>query len=135
MADLDDVVTDYEEVLQNMKQFMCDIYGGTEIVEQVTQFKHWYFIPELQAFGPGKYIGYKEMNTEIYDRGAGKSSVETGKVLKSWFEIVEGGSKADILLREQLTSLLALHGKKLRANAVFHLPKNTFLMLVNDKVS
>ena len=35
-------------------------------------FRHWYYIPTINAFGPSKYIGYKNMNIEEYDRGKEK---------------------------------------------------------------
>jgi hypothetical protein len=54
-------------------------------VTQLTQFKHWYYISDLDAFGPSKYIGYKDMNTSRYARGRHKTGVDTEKVLRQWF--------------------------------------------------
>lgn len=48
-------------------------------------FRQWYYIPELNVFGPSKYIGYKNMNTSKYDRGKRKTGVGTEKILKEWF--------------------------------------------------
>ncbi|RAK14862.1 hypothetical protein B0I26_12917 [Anoxybacillus vitaminiphilus] len=79
------LVSTLEEVIANVKQFNQDIEDELEIVQQLTQFKHWYYIPSLDAFEPSKYIGYKEMNTARYNRGKGKTGIDTEKVLKQWF--------------------------------------------------
>lgn len=79
---MEELVTSLKEVIENVKQFNKDLTENTDIVSQLTQFIHWYYIPSMGAFGPSKYIGYKNMNTSKYDRGKRKTGVGTEKILK-----------------------------------------------------
>jgi hypothetical protein len=58
-------------------------------------FKHWYYIPEIDLFGPSKFIGYENMNTSKYNRGRGKTDVDTEKVLKIWFKQIPRDSEIE----------------------------------------
>ena len=64
-----ELVNDYEEVVANVKQFHKDLENSTYIVDKLSQFKEWFYIPELDAFGPSKYIGFKQMNAIFYNNG------------------------------------------------------------------
>jgi hypothetical protein len=128
------LVTNYKDVISNMKQFNRDLLDQLEIKEQLTLFKHWYYIPHLNLFGPSKFIGYKQMNSGQYEQIKKRPSMETKRVLTEWFYPVQVESMEDLILRDQLGSLLDLCEKKPRSNAVFHLPKNTIL-LVSDRHS
>ncbi|MFC4320429.1 hypothetical protein [Litchfieldia salsa] len=128
------LVTDYNDVIINMKQFNRDLLEQLEIKEQLPQFMHWYYIPHLNLFGPSKFIGYKQMEAELYERIKKRPSVETKRVLTEWFYPVQSETVEELILRDQLRSLLNLCEKKPRANAVFHLPKNTIL-LVPDRLT
>lgn len=68
-------------------------------------FIHWYYIPDLNAFGPSKYIGYKNMSTSNYARGKRKTGVDTEKILKEWFFKVPDESKKSNELMEELLKL------------------------------
>lgn len=41
---MDELVTSLEEVLENVKQFNEDLKNKTDIITQLSQFRHWYFI-------------------------------------------------------------------------------------------
>jgi hypothetical protein len=117
------LVTFIDEVIKNIEQFNRDLKEELDVVSQLTMFKHWYYIPGLNMYGPSKYIGYKSMNTSRYNRGRGKTGVETEKILKNWFMQIPNESESDERLRNQLVALLDIYGKKLRSNAVIHIPK------------
>jgi len=121
---MDELVVNLEEVIENVKQFNMDLEENTDIVTQLTQFKHWYYIPSLDAFGPSKYIGYKAMNTSRYARGQNKTGVDTEKVLKQWFIKLSLESERSSILLDKLGELLELHDKKVRSNAFVHILKN-----------
>ena len=58
-----ELIDDYGEVVANVRQFHKDLESGTYMVGKLSEFKEWFYIPELDAFGPAKYIGYKGMNS------------------------------------------------------------------------
>lgn len=113
-----------DEVFENIIQFNKDLEQKTEIISQLSQFIHWYYVPDLDLFGPSKYIGYSNMNAKIYNRGFNKTGVDTEKVLKRWFIKLNNSSEKSELLMSKLTYLLELYNKKPRSNAVIHVLKN-----------
>jgi hypothetical protein len=119
-----DLVTSLEEVRNNVKQFNLDLKAQTDIVNQLTQFKHWYYIPSLDAFGPSKYIGYKDMNTERYDRGRSKTGVDTERELKQWFIKLPKESEKSKEFMAELERLFFTFDKRPRSNAFIHVLKN-----------
>jgi hypothetical protein len=121
---MDELVVSLEDIVQNIKQFNRDLEDNTDIVTQLTQFIHWYYIPNLDAFGPSKYIGYKNMNTSKYGRGQRKTGVDTEKILKEWFIKLPVESVKSQDLMNKLSGLLELHGKKVKSNAKMHVLKN-----------
>jgi hypothetical protein len=121
---MDELIISLKEVVDNIKQFNQDLTDNTEIVSQLTQFKHWYYIPSLDAFGPSKYIGYKNMNTSRYDRGKRKTGVDTEKILKEWFIKLPLESVKSQELMNELCQLVEAHGKNVRSNAYIHVLKN-----------
>ena len=44
---MEDLVTTLEEVKSNVQQFNLDLKAETDIVNQLTQFKHWYYVGSL----------------------------------------------------------------------------------------
>jgi len=90
----------------------------TDILSQLSLFKHWYYIKEIDMFGPNKYIGYKEINTSKYNRGYGLDGRDTERVLQQWFRQLAKGSGEEMELKRQLEILLGSYGKKLRSNCL-----------------
>lgn len=133
MSAIDNLVTEYNDVLINIYQFNEDIQNDEEVASFLSQFKHWYYIPDLNMFGPSKYIGYKNMNSIVFNQGIQKSEVETGKVLKEWFYPLEPNTNEDLVLRTELASLLEQTDKKLRANAIIHVPKSVLFLMLEPK--
>jgi len=121
---MEELVTSLKEVISNVEQFNKDLLEETDITSQLTQFKHWYYIPNLDSFGPSKYIGYKNMNTSKYARGENKTGVDTEKILKQWFIKLPSESRKSQELMEELSKLLDIHNKKIRSNAFIHVLKN-----------
>lgn len=121
---MEPLVTCLDEVYENIIQFNKDLEEETVIISQLTQFIHWYYLPELNLFAPSKYIGYRKMNTKKYNRGFNKSGVESEKILKQWFIKLERTSEESMILIDQLTDTLEKYNKKLRSNAVIHVLKD-----------
>lgn len=119
-----ELVTSLDEVVLNIKQFNTDLSEELDVISQLLQFKHWYFIPQINLFGPSKYIGYKNMNTSRYNRGRSKTGVDTEKEMKIWFvNFLEIRKKVKKIMTE-LEAILACHNKNPRSNAHIHILKN-----------
>jgi hypothetical protein len=118
-----ELVSNLQEIGENIVQFNSDLNNETELIEQLSQFSHWYYIDGLDMFGPSKFIGYKQMNTERYARGYAKNGGDTEKVLVKWFRTLAPGSRENSELRVKLESRLADFKKKPRKNAVIHVLK------------
>jgi hypothetical protein len=121
---MDELVNNLKDVIENIRQFNEDIKNRTDLNSQLSQFKHWYFIPSLNLFGPSKYIGYKKMNSEKYDRGARKTGIDTENVLKMWFVKLPPTSNRSKQLRFEVESLISEYDKKINKAAVIHILKN-----------
>ncbi|MGP4108627.1 hypothetical protein [Virgibacillus sp. L01] len=118
-----ELVTSIDEVIINVKQFNKDLEEGTNVVSQLTMFKHWYYISSLGMFGPSKYIGYKNMNTSRYNRGKGKTGIDTERVLTKWFIKLPTSSKEENKYMDKLIGLLNSYEKKVRSNSCIHILK------------
>lgn len=129
---MEQLVIYIDEVLENMVQFNKDLEQEAEIISQLSQFKHWYYVPELDLLAPSKYIGYSNMNTKKYNRGFNKTGVDTEKVLKQWFIKLHNSSEKSIMLMNKLDNLLEPYNKKARSNAVVHIIKNSIKSEISD---
>src|SRR5699024_9781866 len=96
------LVATLDEVETNIKQFNDDMINNTDIINQLSSFRHWCYSDRLKLFGPSKYIGYKNMNVELYDRGRGKDGGKTEKVLFSWFKKLSTEDDLNSILMEKL---------------------------------
>lgn len=111
----------YQEIIENVKQFNNDLKNSTDIVSQLSMFKHWYYVSEIGMFGPSKYIGYVDMNVGKYNRGKNKDGRDTEKILVKWFRksTIEETNE----LTPELNHLFFGYRKKLRKNYVIHVKK------------
>ena len=118
-----ELVNDYEEVVTNVRQFHKDLENGSYMVGKLSQFKEWFYIPELDAFGPSKFIGYKEMNAVFYNNGhrspeqkqmgckALSGGTSTNR-LKRWFREVTKDESLFYQLYCKLESSFSTYDKK-----------------------
>ena len=79
-------VTSIKEATMNIQQFQDILVAGnsgTPAHTRFSAFKNWYYDPALDAFGPGKFIGYQGTTVANYKgNGAGK---ETKRALAAFF--------------------------------------------------
>lgn len=84
------LVESYSDVVRNAREFLNSI-DDEWLVNKLSLFRHWYYIEEIGAFAPSKFIGYKDITIEDYNIG---TSLEQGymdgrdtvKQLKEWFQ-------------------------------------------------
>lgn len=83
-------VSNLKEIVDNVFVFNKELPKDKTLIRKLSTFQHWYFVEELNGFGPSKFIGYKENNAEKYREGSNRISGymdgrETVVWLKKWF--------------------------------------------------
>ena len=125
MNDHRPIVEHFNEVKQNVSRFHNDLQSHPALQDKLSQFRHWYYIPDSDQFGPSKYVGYTSMDFETYkshhrQRMDGRRTEEK---LKSWFDVLNPGSLESDYLYEKLKEFINRHGKRLKSNAAIHVPR------------
>lgn len=108
------VAQSYEDVIKNVGEFNKSLDEGKDLQGSLSFFRAWYYIPELDAVGPSKFIGYKDMTAGEYV-GRYKQDLdgrETESVLKQWFEVLEGDSPKDKYVAAKVEQLLQRYDKR-----------------------
>jgi len=94
------------------------------LISRLNQFKHWYYIVELDMFAPSKFIGYKGNNSEEYRIGTEPvtrymDGRNTERVLRGLFNEVQ--YEGHEIQREKLIEFLNEFGAIPNANVHIHL--------------
>ncbi len=118
-----ELVATYEDVVKNIEQFNKDLQAGRDVITQLNTFHHWYYIPDLDAFGPSKYIGYQDMTADRYQRGKDKDGRVTEVALQRWFIELSETDPRWTKLAPRLEVLLQRWGKEPRIRFRIHVPK------------
>ena len=63
-----ETVKTYQNVLESVRAFNKGLELSRRLREQIRFFQSWYYIPELDAVGPSKFIRYKDMDAFEYIR-------------------------------------------------------------------
>jgi predicted HNH restriction endonuclease len=82
------LVENLDEVKRNIIQFNNDVKENEQIRKRfLSHYKQWYYIKELDMFAPSKFIGYKNMNADIYNNKSvnGADGRKTELALRNWF--------------------------------------------------
>lgn len=121
-------VTNDEDVIQNIvnfnkeaqiyKQSDCSL-AITRMIDNMSHYRAWYcFLDEetdQYLFGPSKYVGYKDMSAEIYNKynyeRAQLDGRKTEIALANWYERVEAGHPDHKDLFGKLNDFCASFGK------------------------
>ena len=88
------LVTKYDEVRQNVQTFNEVLKGLESLQANLLRFKSWYYLPELDAVAPSKFIGFADMTGDYYqaNRKGGLNGGLTDPRLSRWFQEVEQDS-------------------------------------------
>lgn len=124
-------VDSYDQVVANVKRFNEAIDGEETVIKRISTFHHWYYIPELNMFGPSKFIGYRDMDAHFYMTGHGIPGVRTSKdgrdtengLLSTWFVQVGTDNDRWQELEEKLCGRFP-KGKRPRSPHFLHVPKS-----------
>ena len=66
MAYRERLVRSCEEVVQSTKSFNRGLNEEPDLYKRLSGFRAWYYIPEIDAVGPSKFIGYREISARFY---------------------------------------------------------------------
>ncbi|MCL0066041.1 hypothetical protein M1N79_04105 [Dehalococcoidia bacterium] len=118
-----ELIESRQEVVDNVRQFHQDLATDEDICSQLSQFRAWYYIPELDALGPSKFIGYKGMNASRYQRGDDKDGRKTEPCLRKFFRPIEKSHHWYAYLENKLIGTTAQYGKKPNKLARLNVPR------------
>jgi hypothetical protein len=119
-----ELIESYQEVIENVRQFNEDLIAGEDICSQLAMFRAWYYIPEIDALGPSKFIGYKGMDTTRYQRGYRKDGKETEPRLQKFFKRIPKENTRYVNIINKLHSMITKYNKKPNKVARLNVPLN-----------
>lgn len=124
------LVTSYSEVVDNVRQFNFDLPNDHGLQSQLSQFRHWYYVEELQSFGPSKFIGYRGMTGERYRNKKGMGA--DGRVTLYHLQTaLHAALSEDDKLRAELETFLGAYNKKSNALSKIHIFTTTRIVRNN----
>ena len=102
----------WEDITANVKEFNTNLRKGQSLASRrFAQFSHWYYVPELDMFGPSKFIGYTETTHANYS-GSG-SGGDTQRNLSDYFASIPYPSPNYQYYLEKLEAFAQEHGLKI----------------------
>lgn len=118
------LVTEYDEVINNVKAFNQGLEEGEDLEYQLSYFRAWYYVPKLDMVGPSKFIGYKGMTANEYMNSNDLDGKETVSRLGRWFKDLDE-EMPEFRYVDQLTErLLAKYSKRVNSVAWYNIPIN-----------
>ena len=128
-------VMTYDDVLDSIRAFNKGLEQSKRFREQIPYFQSWYYVPELDAVEPSKFIRYKDMTWLEYIRDHSELDSRVAEpVLSKWFKRLEEKSAESIWVRQRVDRLLGGYGKTVNSGSKFSAPTGWGLMS-EDKAS
>jgi hypothetical protein len=119
-----ETVKTYQNVLESVRAFNKGLELSRRLREQIRFFQSWYYIPELDAVGPSKFIRYKDMDAFEYIRSHTELDGRVAEpVLSKWFNRLEPNSAEAVWVRQRVETLVGRYGKIVNTAAKFSVPK------------
>lgn len=123
VGDSDELVDSFSEVVDNVRQFNHDVSIDATLSSRLNRFRSWYYIPELDLFGPSKFIGYKWMNSPEYRAGYAVSGEATERALLKFFRPLRPSSPDWQRLESALVAFCAEHGTRPNRSHRINVPR------------
>ncbi|QIC47155.1 hypothetical protein GAG94_08525 [Lysinibacillus sphaericus] len=79
------LVTNLEQVKQNLQQYNLELQNR-QMSLNTSGVQQWYYIHELDLFGPSRYIGYADITIQKHERASYLNGGETTQALSKWFK-------------------------------------------------
>jgi len=118
------LIDSYWDVLDNVLQFNYDLQFDSELSLRLNQFRSWYYIPELDQFGPSQFVGYKGMNAAEYKRAHLNGEV-TERVLGKFFRPIQRSNPNREMLESKLSDLCSRYEKTPNKTHRINIPRNS----------
>ena len=126
------VVKTYEEVRKSISNFNRDLEGSDVLKSRLSSVRAWYYVPEEDAVGPSKFIGYNGMTEKKYakftsgeykaQKGTSLNGRETEPELRKWFRVLEDGEPEHTRVKNRVEELLKSFGRHVNSKARFCVP-------------
>ena len=119
-----ETVKTYDDVLESVRAFNKALEQSKRLREHIRFFQSWYYVPELDAVGPSKFIRYKDMTSIEYIRNHAELNSHIAQpVLDKCFHRLEENSPDAIWVQQRVDQLLGRYGKTVHSDAKFNAPK------------
>ena len=106
-----ELIDSYWDVLDNVYRFNLDLRFNLELQSKLNQFRSWYYIPDLDQFGPSQFIGYQGMDAAEYKEGYPNGEA-TERALWRFFRRVQRSNPVRKSLESKLFDLCSRYGKR-----------------------
>ncbi|MSQ14096.1 MAG: hypothetical protein EXR47_08220 [Dehalococcoidia bacterium] len=118
------VAQNLKAVKESLIAFDQGLKENRNLDRRLSLFRAWYYIPELDAVGPSKFIDYKGMTAAEYlDRySADLDGRKTEPVLGKWFDTLEEDTPEAQYIAGKVFEPLHNHGKRPNIAARFGAP-------------
>ena len=126
MASPLELVESYYDVLDNVLQFNFDLKFDAELQQKLNQFKSWYYVPDIDMFGPSTFVGYKDMNVTEFKWGNTKDGEETEHMLRKFFRPIQRSHPKRRSLESELFELCSRYGKRPNKAFRINIPREYF---------
>lgn len=113
-------VENYQDIVNSVRAFNEGLAEGKGLENKLSYFRSWYYVPELNAVAPSKFIGYKNMTVDEYITGEGTDGKVTEPVLSQWFDVLKKGTPEAYYVEILVKDLLAKYNETLNRKARFN---------------
>ena len=112
-------VQSLKEVIHNILHFNGEFGSDSRVSARLALFRHWYHVPLLGLFGPGKFIGHViQTGDETFPLSASEylehadtlDNFDPKPTLREWFR--PSTEEEDFRLRLELSYVLGKHGRE-----------------------
>lgn len=116
------LVSNYNEVVDNVRRFNDGLTSNRQLQAQLGYFRVWYYVPELDAVGPSKFIGYADMTADRYIQahGGDLDGRWTEPELKAWFGVLENATPEQSYVGSIVEALIQRYRKRINRVARFN---------------
>lgn len=123
------LITSYSDVFDSVRQFNYDLRFNATLQEKLNKFRSWYYIPELDMFGPSKFVGYKMMTGLEYHKGYGKDGEATERALRKFFRPIQRSHPYRRALEVKLSELCSSYEKRPNRAYRINIPKKSWILI------
>jgi hypothetical protein len=112
----------FGDIVETVRAFNQGLAEGQQLENQLSYFRAWYYIPELDMVGPSKFVGYKGMTAAEYMSSTELDGKVTEPALSRWFDVLQPNTPEGNYVENLVEELLARHNKAVNRKARFLAP-------------